>query len=394
MAQLHHHLSTSDLLSYERKGFIVCRKLLPPSDVAAAATAVQAVSRARRLDALRHRVRVLVSKEAAARVQTEAEAERLLKRESEGVGFFQHFNLHRGGGNRGSGGDDQAAAAVRAIAFSPALVRTAAALLGATDDGGGGPANYRPPRNTSKVRLYQSCAFVKEPGHAQTNWHSDLRMAPFDTNAFLTAWVPLRAIGSGGAGGAGDSGLVFAAGSHRDFALPFWRAREEVEATDLSDRGYELCPQGPMAVGDASFHHGWLLHAAGGQPRSTPGRAALAVCYFLDGARVRVGVGGGALAADDDEAGGRRRRRGEDEDAESVAAWIGEVRPGAPARHPLLPVVYDGGAAGGTKDGRGSSAAGGRRGGGGRGSARGGGRGGASRTANVPQRSRGREGLF
>jgi hypothetical protein len=36
--------------------------------------------------------------------------------------------------------------------------------------------------------------FLKEPGFAQTNWHSDLRMAPLDTNAFLTAWVPLRPI--------------------------------------------------------------------------------------------------------------------------------------------------------------------------------------------------------
>jgi ectoine hydroxylase-related dioxygenase (phytanoyl-CoA dioxygenase family) len=353
----HHHLPTSDLLSYERKGFLVCRKLLPERDVATAAAAVESVARQRRLDALRHRVRVLVSKGAAARVQTEAEAERLLKRESsDGVGFFQHFNLHRGGND-----NDEASEAVRALAFAPALVRTAAALLGADDA-------------SKKVRLYQSCAFVKEPGHGQTNWHSDARQCPLDTNDFLTAWIPLRPIG----GGAGDSGLVFAAGSHRDFALPFWRTREELEATDLSDRGYELCPQGAMAVGDASFHHGWLLHAAGGQPRGSLPRAALAVSYFLDGARVRADGGGSS-------------RRGEDEDAESVAAWIREVKPCAAARHPLLPVVYDGAKAGAAKDSRGSAAAGGRRGGrgGGRSASGGGGRGGGGRGGGG--RGRGRE---
>ncbi len=100
--------------------------------------------------------------------------------------------------------------------------------------------------------------FLKEPGFAETNWHSDLRMAPFDTvsdkpraagnslrigmpaataihveylsdcplhtcpprpqNAFVTAWVPLRPIlGAANVGGSGepDSGLMFAAGSHR-----------------------------------------------------------------------------------------------------------------------------------------------------------------------------------
>jgi hypothetical protein len=68
---------------------------------------------------------------------------------------------------------------------------------------------------------------------APTHWHSDLRMAPLDTNAFVTFWLPLRAI----RGGAADSGLLFARGSHRDFALPFWH---DLERADLSGRGYQL----------------------------------------------------------------------------------------------------------------------------------------------------------
>ncbi len=44
-------------------------------------------------------------------------------------------------------------------------------------------------------------------------------MAPFDTNDFLTVWIPLQAVPSAEEGG---SGLSFASASHRDFALPFW----------------------------------------------------------------------------------------------------------------------------------------------------------------------------
>jgi hypothetical protein len=344
-------LTPSELLHYERKGFLVRKQLLPARDVRAAHDAVLAAttSGSARLASLRHRVRVLCGAEAA-KVDTEQEAERLLKRHD--VGFFQHFNLHR------AQQADLAAAreAVRTLAWSPPLVCAAAALLG---------ADSTPPR---RVRLYQTCVFVKEPkvARGQTNWHSDLRMAPFDTNDFVTAWIPLRPI----AGGAQrDSGLIFAAASHRDFSLPFWRTRAEVESLDLSSRGYELCEQGAMAEGDASFHHGWLLHAAGGQPPGTAPRTALAACYFLDGARVREqGIGGGGGA------------RGEDEDAESVAEWIGQVKPGAAARHPLLPVVYDVGA------GSGGSRAGGKGGGGapgrgGRGRGERGGRGGATAAA-------------
>ncbi len=39
---------------------------------------------------------------------------------------------------------------------------------------------------------------MQEPGYAATNWHSDLRMAPLDTNDFVTAWIPLRPLKVGG----------------------------------------------------------------------------------------------------------------------------------------------------------------------------------------------------
>jgi hypothetical protein len=66
-------------------------------------------------------------------------------------------------------------------------------------------------------------------------------MAPFDTNSFITAWIPLRNI----KGGEEDSGLLFAAGSHRDFALPFWH---NLEGRDLGDRNYPLEDTGDQGV--------------------------------------------------------------------------------------------------------------------------------------------------
>ena len=44
------------------------------------------------------------------------------------------------------------------------------------------------------VRLYQDALFVKRPGDGETQWHSDLNTAPFDTNDFVTCWLPLHPV--------------------------------------------------------------------------------------------------------------------------------------------------------------------------------------------------------
>lgn len=54
--------------------------------------------------------------------------------------------------------------------MSRRLARIAAELLGADENEG------------DRVRLYQSCVFVKPPGFGETNWHSDANMVPLDTN--------------------------------------------------------------------------------------------------------------------------------------------------------------------------------------------------------------------
>ena len=82
-----------------------------------------------------------------------------------------------------------------------------------------------------------------------------------------------------------------------------------------------------MALGDATWHSGWTLHASPPQPEGRASRAALAVSFFADGAR--------RLPAE------HLRRPLHSEDAESYEAWLPGVREGAVARHELLPVVYD-----------------------------------------------------
>jgi ectoine hydroxylase-related dioxygenase (phytanoyl-CoA dioxygenase family) len=78
--------------------------------------------------------------------------------------------------------------------------------------------------------------FLKRVGDGSTRWHSDLHMAPFDTNSMVTVWVPFDAVPHPDAGG---TGLCFATGSHRDFALPFW-SRPHEKGADFSARCRDL----------------------------------------------------------------------------------------------------------------------------------------------------------
>eukprot|EP00775_Hariotina_reticulata_P001462 gene1462-1804_t len=289
-------LHDRSLLGFERRGFLVTKQLLQQQQVQAVKDCVQQVIAQDTLIALKHRVRVLCPGwEDLNSIKSEQQAMRVIQQQGNSqLGFLQFFNLHR------------SHATVAALVRDRQLCATAAALLGA-----------------KKLRLYQDCVFLKQPGFAETNWHSDLRMAPLDTNDFVTAWIPLRPV----RGGQGDSGLVFAVGSHRDFALPFWH---NLHGRDLADRGYLLDGTGAMSVGDVSWHHGWLLHAAGPQPQDTQPRLAIAVSFFADGAKLLARQTDPSVLQD----------MLHDEDAESYGEWLQGMKDGCVARHPLLPLVY------------------------------------------------------
>ena len=291
-------------LSFERAGHCAIRNIVPPTVVQQNLPAIDNAYAAQSLQVHRQKLRVLVGEDALAAAEREADAkdERSLvdalrhtldSLPQGSAPFLQGFNLWR------------QSAEVAALACHPAIAGAAASLLGAT-----------------RVRLYQDSLFVKRPGDGPTHWHSDLAMAPLDTNDFVTCWLPLQAVPAEVDGG---SGLVFADGSHRDVALHYWHG-SPTEAVDCSTRGYAESDAGNLAVGDATFHHGWTLHCASPNYMQRP-RRALAFSYFADGA-TRLAKGA--------------RRAPHGEDVDSYSAWLRDVQPGAPARHKLLPLVWDG----------------------------------------------------
>ena len=79
-------------------------------------------------------------------------------------------------------------------------------------------------RERGRSRAFVPVVRVRQtPGFGETNWHSDANMVPLDTNRFVTLWLPLRPLQED------DAALVFASGSHRDFALPYWHTLEGEE---------------------------------------------------------------------------------------------------------------------------------------------------------------------
>jgi len=346
----------SAVLEFERNGHTVTRNLFDGAEIAALDPHIRALFTRREFDAWLHSTRVMLGDEAVyddfgeLMLETSEECREALEEYDVLLPFLQVFNSWR------------VDAVVRAVASSPRLARTAATLLG-----------------VPRVRLYQDSMFLKRSGDGETRWHSDLHMAPFDTNHMVTAWIPLDHVPAQDEGG---TGLTFASGSHRDFALPFW-SRPHESGTDFSARYADvLNDHGSLRVGDATWHHGWTLHSAppndpwfgvpdddeDALPTNTRPRLALTVSFIADGARLQARplgekplqagatkegtVGNGAAeevaaaAAATEEATSPAPQQVvvpiDDEDRSSYEEWVGDLAPGAVADHPLLPVVWGG----------------------------------------------------
>lgn len=259
-------LHLSDVLEFERCGHLCTRQLFKRSEIEASRQELIAVAKTNTAVALEHARNMNLDDSAP---------------------FLQTFNPHR-----------THEIAMR-LASSQRLGIVAAQLLG-----------------VELLRLYQTCLFWKRPGDAPTNWHSDLRISPLDTNHFVTAWIPLTDVPDAEDGG---TALLYADGSHRDLAMAVWYS----DSSDMSNR-YDLSDHGALSAGDVSWHHGWLLHSAADN-QLPDSRFAFTVSFFADGARLV-----------DDLA----IRGVNDEDAPSYQAWIEECEPGDVLEHPLLPIVY------------------------------------------------------
>lgn len=150
---------------------------------------------------------------------------------------------------------DEAPQAVSDFVTSPLLGEIAARLLG-----------------VEAVRVLHFCGFFKASGGPSTPWHQDLTYIPLDTDKALSIWIPLMDMTP-------EMGaLVFAEGSHLSGALdnPF-AARER----------FPLAQTGNLKVGDVSVHMGWTVHASL-KNTSARMREAFSVCYYADGARIRL----------------------------------------------------------------------------------------------------------
>uniref|UniRef100_A0A7S3PZC3 Phytanoyl-CoA dioxygenase n=1 Tax=Chaetoceros debilis TaxID=122233 RepID=A0A7S3PZC3_9STRA len=237
------------------------------------------------------------------------------------IPFLQHFNTWRN------------LETVREFVTSPLMADMARTLL-----------------DVPSIKLYQDSLFHKRQNDGPTPWHSDARMAPFDTSHMITFWIPLQNIPSVEEGG---SGLMFVDKSHGDFALPFWNRVPKGDVGNGEDydcktgkvkyeesREYERLDERysygsgndgvssymPMERGDCTVHAGWTLHSANGVKCETD-RYALAVTYVDAQAEIRedARMSSGSL--------------GHDEDRKSYEDWINEVRPRTYFEHSLVPII-------------------------------------------------------
>lgn len=132
------------------------------------------------------------------------------------------------------------------------------------------------------VRMYHDQALFKESGGGHTPWHQDQIYWPVDTDKTVTLWMPLvnipEEVGS----------MIFASGSHHKGYISKLEISDQSHKTLKSYIDGEGLPQvgyGAMSAGDATFHAGWTLHSAPGNP--TPNtREVMTVIYVADGTKV------------------------------------------------------------------------------------------------------------
>lgn len=169
------------------------------------------------------------------------------------------------------------------------------------------------------VRIYHDQALFKEPGGGHTPWHQDQIYWPIDSPNTITMWMPLvpvsEEVGS----------MTFASGSHAVGMINKVVISDESHRTlqqYIDGKGFPLVSYGALNAGDATFHAGWTLHSAPGNPTDTM-REVMTVIYVADGTPV---------AEPDTNARQHDLKR-----------WLPGCVPGQPAASPLNPLVYSAG---------------------------------------------------
>lgn len=137
------------------------------------------------------------------------------------------------------------------------------------------------------ILVWGSTFFVKDP-HTESfvSWHQDLRYWGLDSDAEVSAWVALSPVTEA------NGCMRFAPGSHKGELLPHsdtfaddnFLTRGQEAAVEIKDEDTVLVP---LAPGQASFHHGKLLHGSGPN-RSDERRVGFAINYISTSVRQTV----------------------------------------------------------------------------------------------------------
>ena len=167
------------------------------------------------------------------------------------------------------------------------------------------------------VRIYHDQALFKEPGGGPTPWHQDQYYWPLDTDNTITMWMPLTdvplEVGS----------MTFGTKTHELGYLGEFKISDESDKIFdklIADNNIDLTNYGAMQAGDATWHYGWTLHGAPGNP--TPNvREVMTIIYLADGARII------------DPAGNSNRQ-------DDIERWMPGLQPGDLAASELNPLVY------------------------------------------------------
>lgn len=233
---------------------------------------------------------------------------------SDSLPFLQYFNIWR------------SIPSVRTLVTSPLLGQIASELM-----------------DVETVRLYQDSVFHKRVQDGETPWHSDARMAPFDTSNMVTLWIPLQYIPEKEKGG---TGLLFVDKSHSDIALPYWNTFDCEEYSRLDTRyGGErmINHHMPLNMGDLTAHAGWTLHCSEGNFKygncDQQDRYALAVTFVDAKAEIREEVKD-VKNLDKTNGDNSKASLSDNEDRWSYKSWVLDVNPRAYFEHDFVPIVW------------------------------------------------------
>lgn len=313
-----HDISLQTELQYVRNGHAVIRNILSTRLLTKLRRDIVEYVDKKSLDAWKQKVEVssnsVITADACLTVEDCIKTLQNLGIPTDSLPFLQYFNLWR------------SIPSVKELVTSPLLGNVAAQLM-----------------DVEVVRLYQDSVFHKRIHDGPTPWHSDARMAPFDTSNMITLWIPLQQIPELEKGG---TGLLFVDKSHSDFALPYWNSFDSEEYSRLDTRyGGEskISHHMPLNVGDMTAHAGWTLHCSEGHFQDSnldrQDRYALAVTFIDAKAEVRENAKDIQNRENNYES-GSNACLSDNEDRWSYKSWLIDVKPRVTFEHDLLPIVW------------------------------------------------------